>query len=431
MTKQHFETLALHAGMDAAAHGGSCQMPVYQTASYVFEDSAHAADLFALKKMGNSYSRLTNPTVSALQERVAALHGGVGAVAAASGLAGQMLALANLMMPGDHLVASHRLYGGTISQLKNTFRQFGWQTSFVDVADLDAVRKAITPKTKAVYAESLANPGGAITDIEALAKVAHENGLPLIIDNTMASPYLMRPFEFGADIVCESTTKFLAGNGTAVGGIVVDSGNFDWTQNDKFPLLNGPEPAYNNINFSKEFGKMAFTVRGIAIGLRDIGACQSPMNAFLTLCGIETLSLRMERHVQNAGIIAEWLSQHPDVSWVGYAGLPNSQYAPLVKKYLPRGAGSIFTFGLKGGYEAGRALVQNVQMARHVANIGDTRTLVIHPSSTTHSQLSEEHQIAAGTGPDVVRISVGLEHPDDIKADLDQAIQKGKKSKAA
>jgi O-acetylhomoserine (thiol)-lyase len=431
MTKQHFETLALHAGMDAAAHGGSCQMPIYQTASYVFEDSAHAADLFALKKMGNSYSRLTNPTVSALQDRIAALHGGVGCVAAASGLAGQMLALSNLMASGDHLVASHRLYGGTVSTLKNTYRQFGWTTSFVDVSDLGAVQKAITPQTKAIYAESLANPGGSITDIEALANLAHKNGLPLVIDNTMASPYLMRPFDFGADIVCESTTKFLAGNGTAVGGAVIDSGHFDWTQNDKFPLLNGPEPAYNGMNFCKEFGKMAFTVRGIAVGLRDIGACQSPMNAFLTLNGIETLALRMERHVQNARIIAEWLSQHPDVSWVGYAGLPSSPQAALAKKYFPKGPGSIFTFGLKGGYEAGRALVQNVKMARHVANIGDTRTLVIHPSSTTHSQLSEEHQIAAGTGPDVVRISVGIEHPDDIKADLDQAIQAGKKAKAA
>lgn len=431
MTKQHFETLALHAGMDAKAHGGSCQMPIYQTASYVFEDSKDAADLFGLKKMGNSYSRLTNPTVTALQERVAALHGGVGAAAAASGHAGQILAFFNLMMPGDHLVASHRCYGGTISQFKNSFRQFGWQVSMVDVDDLDNVRKAITPKTKAIYAESLANPGGVISDIEGLAKIAHENGIPLIIDNTMASPYLLRPFEYGADIVCESTTKFLSGNGTALGGIVVDSGNFDWTQNDKFPLLNGPESAYNNMNFCKEFGKMAFTVRAIAVGLRDVGACQAPMNAFQTLCGIETLALRMEKHVENARIIAEWLSTHPEVSWVGYAGMPSSKYYALAQKYLPKGAGAVFTFGLKGGFEAGRALVENVKMARHVANIGDTRTLVIHPSSTTHSQLSEEHQISAGAGPDVVRISVGLEHPDDIKADLEQAIQKGKKAKAA
>ena len=428
---QHFDTLAVHAGMDPQAHGGSCQMPIYQTASYVFRDSKQAADLFALREMGNSYSRLTNPTVTALQDRLAALHGGVGAVVTASGHAGQILALFNLMSPGDHLVASNRCYGGTISQFKNSFRQFGWNVTMVDVDDPENARRAITPKTKAIYAESLANPGGVISDIEALAKIAHENGIPLIIDNTMASPYLLRPIEFGADIVCESTTKFLAGNGTAVGGAVIDSGNFDWTQNDKFPLLNGPESAYNGMNFAKECGKMAFTYRGIAVGLRDIGACQSAMNAFLTLNGIETLPLRMQKHVENAMIIAQWLESHPEVSWVGYAGLPSSKYHALAKKYLPKGAGSVFTFGLKGGFEAGRSLVESVKMAKHVANIGDTRTLVIHPSSTTHSQLSEEHQIMAGAGPDVVRLSVGIEHPDDIKADLDQAIQKGKMARAA
>lgn len=422
MTKPlHFETLAVHAAVHPDATG-SIQPAIYQNASYQFRDAQHAADLFSLAENGYVYSRLTNPTVSAMQERLAALEGGVGCTAAASGHAGQLTALFNLMRAGDEVVVSSRLYGGTTSQFKNSFVQFGWVARIVDIDDETAVRGAITPKTKAIYAESFANPAGAVADIEMLARVAHEHGIPLLIDNTMATPYLLRPLEWGADIVLHSTTKFITGNGSAMGGAIVEGGKFKWDQNDKFPLLNGPEPAYHGMNFYQTFGSLAFTMRAHAVGLRDLGACQSPMNAFLTLCGMETLALRMQRHCDNALAVATFLSRHPEVNWVSYAGLASSPYHALVKKYAPKGSGAVFTFGVKGGYDAAKRMVESLKLFRHVANIGDSRSLIIHPASTTHSQLSPEHMVAVGVKPEGVRVSIGLEHPDDITTDLDQAL---------
>lgn len=426
-----FETLAIHAGASPDPATGSVQVPIHQSVSFQFKSAEHAANLFTLKEVGYVYARLTNPTVSALQDRIAALEGGIGAAAASSGHAAQLTALFNLMSSGDHLVASHRLYGGTTSQFKNSFKQFGWNTSLVDFGDMDAVKNAITQKTKALYCESFANPAGVVSDIEALADIAHNAGVPLIVDNTMASPALIRPIEWGADIVVGSTTKFMCGNGSAMGGIIVDSGTFDWSQNDKFPLLNGPEPAYNDMNFYESFGKAAFTFRSIAVGLRDLGACQSPMNAFLTLNGLETLAIRMERHSANALAVASWLEKHPLVAWVNYVGLPGNTHHALAKKYAPKGAGSVFTFGVKAGYDAAKATAANLELFRHVANIGDTRSLVIHPASTTHSQLSPEHLVKAGIGPEALRVSIGLEHADDIIADLDQALSSASRAAAA
>lgn len=426
----HFETLAIHAGYTPDATG-SCQPPVYNSVSFQFKNAEHAANLFSLKELGYVYSRLTNPTVQVLQDRLAALEGGVGAAAAASGHAGQLTALFNLMRSGDEIVVSNRLYGGSTSQFKNSFRQFGWTAHFVDIDDHAAVKKAITPQTKGIFCESFANPAGAVADIEVLATIAHENGIPLLVDNTMASPYLIRPIEWGADIVLHSTTKFITGNGSAMGGIVIDSGTFDWGQNKKFPIMNGPEPSYDGMNFHETFGKMAFTFRAVAVGLRDLGACQSPMNASLTLNGLETLPLRMQRHVDNALTVAKFLAQHPEVSWVSYAGLPNNPYHALARKYSPRGFGAVFTFGVKRGYDAAKTMVEHLKYFRHVANIGDTRSLIIHPASTTHSQLSPEHQQRVGIKPEGVRVSIGLEHADDIMADLDQALRAAAKARAA
>ncbi len=418
----HFDTLSVHAGADPDPVTGSCQPPIHQTASFVFKNAEHAANLFMLKEAGYVYSRLTNPTVSAMQERICALEGGTGATAAASGHACQIMTFFNLMRPGDEIVSSHRLYGGSISQMKNGFPQFGWKAIFVDVDDTAAVEKAITPKTKAIYCESFANPGGIVSDIETLANIAHKHGIPLIVDNTMASPYLIRPFEWGADIVLNSTTKFLSGNGTSLGGIIVEGGNFDWAQNDKFPLMTNPDPAYNGLKFYETFGKLAFTMRSHAVGLRDLGATQSPFNAFLTMLGTETLSLRMQKHCDNALTVAKFLEGHKHVEWVSYAGLPSNKYFDRAKKYSPKGAGAVFTFGVKGGFDGGRATVESTKLFRHVANIGDTRSLIIHPASTTHSQLSDEHRKAAGVYPEAVRLSIGLEHADDIMADIDQAL---------
>ena len=426
----HFETLAVHAGVEPDSTG-SIQPAIYQNASYQFRDADHAAHLFSLKENGFVYSRLTNPTVAAMQERLAALEGGTGCTAAASGHAGQLTALFNLMRAGDEIIVSSRLYGGTTSQFKNSFVQFGWKAIIVDIDDANAIKKALTPKTKAIYAESFANPAGAIADIEMLAKIAHEHGIPLLIDNTMATPYLVRPIAWGADIVLNSTTKFLCGNGSAMGGAVVEGGNFKWDQNDKFPMMAGPEPAYHGLNFYETFGNQAFTVRAHAVGLRDLGACQSPMNAFLTLNGMETLALRMERHCQNAQKVAEFLSSHPEVNWVSYAGLKNSPYYSLAKKYTPKGAGAVFTFGVKRGYDAAKTMVESLKLFCHVANIGDSRSLIIHPASTTHSQLSGEHMEAVGVKPEGVRVSIGLEHTEDIMADLDQALSTAKMAKAA
>lgn len=430
---QGFETRAIHAGAAPDPATGARVTPIYQTTSYEFKDAEDAADLFALKKLGFIYSRLTNPTVSALEARLANLEGGVGATATSSGHAAQLLIFSALLGPGDHIVAGKRLYGGTVNQLTNTFpRAYGWQTSFVDTDDLDAVRAAVTDRTKAIFVESLANPGGVITDLEALAKIADEAHVPLIVDNTLATPYLLRPFEHGAHIVVHSTTKFLGGQGNSLGGVIIDSGRFDWSKvPGKFPQLTEADPAYHGLKFHEAFGPLAFTFHGHAVGLRDLGPSQAPLNAFLTLNGIETLALRMDRHVQNAQKVAEFLEGHPAVAWVNYAGLPSSKYHERARKYLPRGAGSVFTFGVKGGLEEGKKVVSGVKLFSHVANIGDTRSLIIHPASTTHSQLPAAALEGAGAGPDVLRVSIGIESVDDIIADLDTALRTAVGSKAA
>jgi len=419
-----FETRMIHAGAAPDPATGARQTPIYQTTSFVFKDAAHAARLFSLQEVGYIYSRLTNPTVGALQERCASLEGGVGAVATSSGHAAQILALFPLMSPGKNIVAANKLYGGSINQFSNAFKRFGWEVKFVDTDDLDAVKAAIDDDTRALFCESLANPGGVVTDIEGWAAAASGAGVPLIVDNTMATPALCRPIEHGATIVVNSTTKFLSGNGTSIGGVVIDSGNFDWTASGKYPSLSEPAPEYNGIKFHEALGPMAFTFFGIAIGLRDLGAAQTPQNAFYTMLGMETLSLRMQRHSENAMKVAQHLEGHAAVDYVSYAGLPSSPYNAASKKYLPNGAGAVFTVGLKGGYDAGVSLVDNLELFSHLANIGDSRSLIIHSASTTHSQLSDADKTAAGAGPEVVRLSVGLENVEDLIADLDQALAK-------
>lgn len=429
--KPGVETLAVHAGGAPDPHTGARQTPIYQTTSYVFEDADHAASLFNLQLPGFIYSRLTNPTVAVLEERVAALEGGRGGTATASGHAAQILALFPLMGPGDEVVAANKLYGGSLNQMGHSYKKFGWKAIFVDPDDPANFANAVTDRTKAIFIESLANPGGIVVDIAAVAEVARQAGIPLLVDNTMATPYLCKPIEHGADIVIHSTTKFLSGNGTAVGGMVVDSGTFDWFQNDKFPSLSQPAPEYHGLTFAETFGDTAFTIYGHAIGLRDLGACQSPMNAWLTLLGIETLPLRMDRHCANAMAVAQFLQEHPAVSWVSYAGLASDPYHALQQRYMPGGAGSVFTFGVTGGYETGVRMVEAVELFSHLANIGDTRSLIIHPASTTHRQLSEEQQIACGAGPDVIRLSIGIETIDDIIRDLDQALKSAAAANAA
>ena len=428
MTEQKsfgFETRAIHAGAAPDPATGARQTPIYQTTSFVFENVDDAASLFNLQKVGFIYSRLTNPTVAVLEERLANLEGGAGATATSSGHAAQLLALFPLMAPGDHIVASKKLYGGSLNQLGISFpRAFGWQPSFVDTDTVDNVKAALTEKTKAIFVESLANPGGVVTDIEAIARIADDAGIPLIVDNTLATPYLINPIQWGATLVVHSTTKFLSGNGTSVGGVVVDSGKFDWSKSGKFPALSEPDPGYHGLRFHETFGHLAFTIHGHAVGLRDLGPSQAPMNAFLTLNGIETLPLRMQRHADSALKVAQFLEGHPAVGWVSYAGLESSKYRDLAKKYLPRGAGAVLTFGVKGGFEAGVKVVESVELFSHLANIGDARSLIIHPSSTTHRQLSAEAQASAGAGPDVLRLSIGLETPEVIIADLDQALNK-------
>lgn len=417
-----FETRMIHAGTQPEPVTGARQTPIFQNTSYVFHDADHAASLFNLQTFGFIYSRLTNPTVAALEERLANLEGGRGGTCCASGHASQILAFFALMEPGDRFIVSTRLYGGSITQFGKSFKKFDWHADFVDADDIDAVRRAVTPKTKAIFVESLANPGGVVSDIEALAGVAHDARIPLIVDNTMATPYLCRPFEWGADLVVHSTTKFLSGNGTSVGGAVIDSGRFDWAAAGKFPGLAAPEPAYHGLNFQETFGDMAFTMQAHAVGLRDLGATMAPMNAFQTLLGTETLSLRMERHCANAKTVAEYLEAHPQVAWVSCAALPSSRYHALAQKYLPLGAGSVFTLGLRGGYAAGVKMVESCELLSHLANIGDVRSLILHPASTTHRQLNEAQLKAAGAGPEVVRLSIGLETVDDIIADLEQAL---------
>ena len=417
-----FETRMIHAGAQPDPMTGARNVPIYQTTSYVFHDAEHAAALFNLQTFGFIYSRLTNPTVAALEERIANLEGGRGATCVASGHAAQLLAFFAFMEPGDEFVASTRLYGGSITQFGKTFKKFDWHVHFVDVDDPEAVRTAITPRTKAVFCESLANPGGVVSDIAALAEVAHAAGIPLIVDNTMATPYLCRPIEHGADLVVHSMTKFLGGHGLAVGGAVVDSGRFDWTQNDKFAGLSEPEPAYHGLRFVETFGDMAFTMHSHAVGLRDLGATLSPQNAFLILTGIETLALRMARQSENALRVAQWLAEDPRVAWVSHAGLPSNPYHALQQRYLPGGAGAVFTFGVKGGYDVGLRTVEACDLLSHLANIGDTRSLILHPASTTHRQLTEEQREAAGAGADVIRLSIGLETVEDVIADLDHAL---------
>jgi O-acetylhomoserine (thiol)-lyase len=388
----------------------------------VFRDADHAAALFNLQEVGFIYSRLTNPTVAVLQERVATLEGGVGAVCCSSGHAAQIMALFPLMAPGTNVVASTRLYGGTVTQFSQTIKRFGWEAKFVDFDDTDAVAAAIDENTRAVFGESVANPGGYVTDIRAIADVTDAAGVPLIIDNTSATPYLCRPFEHGATLVVHSTTKYLTGNGTVTGGVVVDSGKFNWSESDKFPSLSAPEQAYHGLKFHETFGPLAFTFHGIAIGLRDLGMTMNPQAAHYTLMGIETLSLRMERHVQNAQKVAQWLEQDDRVEYVTYAGLDSSPYADRVKKHYSKGAGALFTFAIKGGYDACVKLVNTLEIFSHAANLGDARSLIIHSASTTHRQLTKEQQEAAGAGPNVVRVSIGIEDADDLIADLDQAL---------
>lgn len=419
-----FDTLQIHAGARPDPATGARQTPIYQTTAYVFRDAEHAAALFNLQEVGYIYSRLTNPTVAVLQERIATLEGGVGAVCCSSGHAAQIMALFPLMAPGRNIVASTRLYGGTVTQFSQTIKRFGWSAKFVDFDDLDAVKAAIDEDTRAVFCEAIANPGGYITDLRAVADVADAAGLPLIVDNTSATPYLCRPIEHGATLVVHSTTKYLTGNGTVTGGAIVDSGKFDWSASDKFPSLSAPEPAYHGLKFHETFGPLAFTFHGIAIGLRDLGMTMNPQAAHYTLMGIETLSLRMQRHVENAVTVAKWLEADPRVDFVTYAGLPSSPYFERAKTVCPKGAGALFTFGLKGGYEACVKLVDSLQIFSHVANLGDTRSLIIHSASTTHRQLTPEQQVAAGAAPNVVRLSIGIEDPVDLIADLDQALAK-------
>jgi O-acetylhomoserine (thiol)-lyase len=418
------ETLAVHAGARPDPTTGARSTPIYQTTSYVFDDADHAASLFNLQTFGYVYSRMTNPTVAVLEERVAALEGGRGAVAAASGHAAQFLVAATLMQQGDEFISSRNLYGGSVTQFGVSFPKLGWKCHFVDPTDPENFRKAMTDKVKFIFLEGLANPGGIIVDLEAVAAIAHENGIPLVIDNTLASPYLCRPFEWGADLVVHSTTKFIGGHGNTMGGIVVESGKFDWRQNDKFPALSVPDPAYHGLVFAETFGDFGFTMKVRAVALRDYGPTLNPTAAWNLLQGVETLPLRMERHCSNSLTVAKWLEEHPKVSWVSYSGLESSPYYELGKKYMPKGAGAVLTFGLKGGFDAGLTVVDEVNMFSHLANIGDTRSLILHPASTTHRQLTEEQQIGAGAGPDVVRLSVGIESVEDIIADLDQALAK-------
>ena len=417
-----FDTLAIHAGARPDPATGARQVPIYQTTAYVFRDADHAAALFNLQEVGYIYSRLTNPTVSALAERVAALEGGVGAVCCSSGHAAQIMALFPLMEPGRNIVASTRLYGGTIQQFTTTIRKFGWSCKFVDFDDPAAIEAAVDGDTRAIFCETIANPGGVVTDLDAVAVVANKVGLPLIVDNTTATPWLCRPIEHGATLVVHSATKYLTGNGTVTGGIVVDSGKFDWSASGKFPSLAAPEPAYHGLNFHAALGGMAFTFHSIAVGLRDLGMTMNPQGAHYTLMGIETLGLRMARHVENARKVAEWLEADPRVEAVTWAGLKSSPYHDRANRIVPKGAGALFTVAIKGGYDACVKVVANLKLFSHVANLGDTRSLVIHPASTTHRQLDEAAQIRAGAAPNVLRLSIGIEDAADIIADLDQAL---------
>jgi O-acetylhomoserine (thiol)-lyase len=417
-----FSTLAIHAGAQPDPATGARATPIYQTTSFVFDDVDHAASLFGLQAFGNIYTRITNPTNAVLEERVAALEGGTAALAVASGHAAEFLIFHTLLQPGDEFVASNKLYGGSINQFNHSYKNFDWRVKWADPDDIASFEAAISPKTKAIFIESIANPGGIIVDIAAIAAIAKKARVPLIVDNTLASPYLIRPFEHGADIIVHSATKFLGGHGNSIGGVIVDGGSFDWLKDDRYPMLSTPRPEYGGIVLGETFGNFGFAIACRVLGLRDLGPAASPFNSFLILTGIETLALRMQRHCDNALAVAEHLSRHPAVKWVSYPGLPGDRYHALAKTYCPKGAGAVFTFGLAGGYEAGISLVSKLQLFSHLANVGDTRSLVIHPASTTHRQLNDKQKVMAGAGPDVVRLSVGLEDVADIIADLDQAL---------
>ncbi|MCZ6667445.1 MAG: O-acetylhomoserine aminocarboxypropyltransferase/cysteine synthase [Gammaproteobacteria bacterium] len=417
------ETLCLHAGQIPDPATGSRAVPIYQTTSYVFDSTDHAASLFNLQTFGNVYTRLTNPTTAVLEERMAALENGRAALAVSSGMAAQTVALLTLMEQGDELVSASTLYGGTYSQFDVTFRKFGINTTFVDSDNPENFRKAITKNTKALYVETIGNPLNNVADIEAISAIAKDAGIPLVIDSTFATPYLCRPMDFGADIIVHSATKFIGGHGTSMGGVIVESGRFDWA-NGNFPGMTEPSTGYHGIRFYETFGDFGFTMKARCETLRTLGPAMSPFNAFMLLQGLETLPVRMDRHCDNAVGVAKYLQQHAAVSWVNYAGLEDSVYQPLVKKYLPKGAGSILTFGVKGGAEAGAKFIEAAEFLSHLANVGDARTLIIHPASTTHRQLSDEQLISAGVTPDMIRISVGLETLDDILWDIDQALAK-------
>jgi OAH/OAS sulfhydrylase len=425
-----FETLQVHAGQEPAPGTNARAVPIYQTTSYVFDDAEHGARLFALQEFGNIYTRIMNPTTDVFEKRIAALEGGVAALATASGQAAQFLAISTIAQAGDNIVSTSFLYGGTYNQFKVTLPRLGINVKFVEGDDPENFRQAIDENTKALYVETIGNPQFNIPDFAVLADIAHENGIPLIVDNTFgAGGYVARPIEHGADIIVESATKWIGGHGTSVGGVIVDSGKFDWG-NGKFPLFTEPSPSYHGLNFQEVFGKgsqfgnIAFIIRARVEGLRDFGAALSPFNAFLLLQGLETLSLRVERHINNALELAKWLEQQEQVAWVNYPGLPNHPYHERAKKYLRHGFGGVLNFGIKGGLEAGKAFISNVKLASHLANVGDAKTLVIHPASTTHQQLSDSEQISAGVTPDLVRVSVGIEHIDDIKEDFEQAFKK-------
>ena len=417
-----FDTLAIHAGASPDPATGARITPIYQTTAYVFNDVKHASDLFALRAFGNIYTRIMNPTQSVLEGKIAALEGGTAALAVASGHAAQLLAFHTMMQPGDEFVAVRQLYGGSINQFSHSFKSFGWHVVWADAEDMNSVEKALSPKTKAIFIESIANPGGRITDIAAVAKIAKKSGVPLIVDNTLATPYLCKPIEHGANIVVHSLTKFMGGHGNSMGGALVDAGNFDWSKSGRYPLLSEPNDSYHGLKLHETFGGIAFAIAARVLGLRDLGPAIAPLNSFLILTGMETLGLRMQRHCDNTLKVAEWLKKHPQVTWVSYAGLKDDKHYALHQKYCPRGAGAVLTFGLKGGYDAGVKVVSTAKLFSHLANIGDTRSLIIHPASTTHSQLSPEQLKQAGAGPDVVRLSVGIEDVADIIADLEQAI---------
>ncbi len=421
-----FETMAIHAGAAPDPATGARITPIYQTTAFAFDDADHAARLFGLQEFGNIYTRIMNPTQDVLEKRVAALEGGTAALAASSGHGAQLMVFHNLMQPGSEIIAARQLYGGSVNQLSQSFKNFGWGVQWADAKDPSSFEALVNDKTRAIFIESIANPAGLVTDIEAIAKVAEQAGVPLVVDNTMATPYLCRPFDHGANIITHSLTKFLGGHGNSMGGMLIDGGNFDWLASDKFPMLSKPNDSYHGMVigevFGEAFGHIAFAIAARVLSLRDLGPCIAPMNAFLILNGIETLPLRMQKHCDNALRLAKWLESDPRIKWVSYSGLASSPNNALARKYTPKGAGSVFSFALKDGFEAGKKLVNNVKLFSHLANLGDTRSLIIHPASTTHSQLDEKALEKAGAGPDVIRVSVGIEDAQDLISDIDQAL---------